>query len=60
MFGNEVNHPMYWENMARHVRQALPLLRNLPNIMMYSIGNELFLINGMMAHPTYEVRQIQR
>ena len=57
MFGNEVNHPLFWENMARHTKQALRVLRNHPNIMMYSLGNELFLINGMMAHPTYEIME---
>jgi len=57
MFGNAIDEALYWDNMARHVSQALRVLRNYPNIMYYSLGNELFLINGMMVHPTYEIAE---
>ncbi len=51
MFINyDLTNPITWENFRDHVRQVVLAYRNHPSIIVYSLENELVLINGRLNY----------
>ncbi|MGB9595920.1 MAG: glycosyl hydrolase 2 galactose-binding domain-containing protein [Candidatus Poribacteria bacterium] len=51
MFINyDLTNPVTWENFRDHVRQVVLVYRNHPSIIVYSLENELILINGRLNY----------
>lgn len=51
MFINyDLRNPVTWENFAEHTAQVVEAYRNHPSIVVYSLENELLLINGRLGY----------
>jgi beta-galactosidase len=46
----DLSNPVTWENFRDHVRQVVLAYRNHPSIIIYSLENELVLINGRLGY----------
>ena len=46
----DLSNPVTWENFRDHVQQVVKAYRNHPSIIVYSLENELVLINGKLGY----------
>jgi len=46
----DLSNPVTWENFRDHVHQVVMAYRNHPSIIVYSLENELVLINGRLGY----------
>jgi|GEM_PF-1781905 len=53
---NNVDNPLTWSNLERHIRQVVTAYRNHPSIMMWRVGNELMRMTARQ-HSAQEYRR---
>jgi len=46
----DLNNPVVWQNFKEHIQQVVKAYRNHPSIMVWSLENELLLINAFWRH----------
>ena len=46
----DLDNPVVWEHFSEHIRQVVKEYRNHPSIMVWSLENELLLINAFWRH----------
>ncbi len=54
-----LENPVVWENFKEHVEQVIKNNRNHPSVIVYSLENELLMINGVNIHGPKEMDTIE-
>ncbi|MEI6518452.1 MAG: glycoside hydrolase family 2 TIM barrel-domain containing protein [bacterium] len=55
-----LQNPVTWKNFNEHIEQVVKAYRNHPSIIVYSLENELLMINGSNVNGEAEMKKIEQ